>query len=62
MDYRKIKQLINRLEKLQKEEALLESKIKKIKEQINITQSELNKLLSLPNNNIQQPQTSSTIN
>ncbi|AZV46338.1 hypothetical protein C3L23_03345 [Nautilia sp. PV-1] len=62
MDYRKIKQLINKLEKLQKEEALLESKIKKIKEQINITQSELNKLLSLPNNNIQQPQTSSTIN
>ena len=62
MDYRKIKQLINRLEKLQKKEALLESKIKKIKEQINITQSELNKLLSLPKNNIQQPQTSSTIN
>ncbi|AZV46118.1 hypothetical protein C3L23_02170 [Nautilia sp. PV-1] len=62
MDYRKIKQLINKLEKLQKEEALLESKIKKIKEQINITQSELNRLLSLPNNNIQQPQTSSTIN
>ncbi|WP_456488250.1 hypothetical protein [Caminibacter pacificus] len=61
MDYRKIKQLINKLEKLQKEEALLESKIKKIKEQINITQSELNKLLSLPNNII-QPQTTSTIN
>jgi len=62
MDYRKIKQLINKLEKLQKEEALLESKIKKIKEQINITQSELNRLLSIANNNIQQPQTSSTIN
>ncbi len=59
MDYKKIKQLINKLEKLQKEEALLESKIKKIKEQINITQSELNRLLSLSNN---QPQTSSSIN
>jgi chaperonin cofactor prefoldin len=57
MDYRKIKQLINKLEKLQKEEALLESKIKKIKEQINITQTELNKLLSLPNNNIQSHST-----
>ena len=53
MDYRKIKQLINKLEKLQKEEALLESKIKKIKEQINITQSELNRFLSIANNNIQ---------
>jgi len=59
MDYKKIKQLINKLEKLQKEEALLESKIKKIKEQINITQTELNRLLSLSNN---QPQTSSSIN
>ncbi|WP_457563468.1 hypothetical protein [Caminibacter pacificus] len=59
MDYRKIKQLINRLEKLQKEEALLESKIKKIKEQISNTQNELNKLLSIANN---QPQTTSTIN
>jgi chaperonin cofactor prefoldin len=53
MDYRKIKQLINKLEKLQKEKAVLESKIKKIKEQINITQTELNRLLSFPNNNIQ---------
>ena len=59
MDYRKIKQLINKLEKLQKEEILLESKIKKIKEQINITQSELNKLLSIANNN-NQPHSTTT--